>query len=1484
MGKLITDIDLSTKDLQGLGNADAIAALFTRLGYNTNERVKQTAEALRIAGELKDRVQKIERISSDENLLQVYLFELKTVTVANTKDLSRVFRDFAVPYVVLVLTTPDYDRVDFVIPQKDAPKDGKRKIGSSQTAQVRPRTLTIERRGADREALTVPLRVLRRFTYTEGDAFAQYDKLLAAYTIADWSEPEFNNRALFADHFLRSRLPEFPEWKDDPKPAYKVLLDLYLGARAKFAGQKEEKIRRELLEPALKALGFAAQAGKKAGSDEHKADYLLHGDTAKGEAFAFCLAYPWDRFLDGKDYGRDDESPEENPGQLVVSLLEHDVAPWAIVTNGRIWRLYSKKTHAKATNYYEMDLEEVLSHPDGGDPFRFFWHFFRAEAFRLKETTKDGESRRQCFLDRVLTGSEDYAKQLGEALKERVFEDIFPHLAEGFIAKIREEEGKGADLSREGLDEVYEGTLVLLYRLLFLLYAEARDLLPVKEVRGYYETSLTKLRKEVAEKAKNVRGEDQDEANLKKAYSESGFGLYGRLQELFAVIDKGDPERNVPLYNGGLFITDPGKNDDAAEARAARFLLAHKVPDRHLAFALDKLARDVDEKGGGLVPVDYKSLGVRQLGSIYEGLLEFKLHIAGEKLGVTKEKSREVYVPFKELSEKEQQRAERASKIVPKGHAYLENDKRERKATGSYYTPDYIVKYIVENTVGPVLKEKFDRLRDELRAAEKWHRDSVKFAEQKGESKEKYTVGDAVENKWRWLVDDLFDVKVLDPAMGSGHFLVEAVDFVTDKALDYLSPFKWNPVTAHLEYMRRAIRQEMQAKEIVIDEGRLTDVNLLKRQILKRCVYGVDLNPMAVELAKVSLWLHCFTLGAPLSFLDHHLRCGNSLIGVTEEEVKKAQSGQMNLLSGTHLAATKTAVGGMLRVSKLSDVTAGQVHESQEAYQSALKALEPEKRLFDVYTSQWFGNEPTKSGKGKKASGYNRVEEFLRGSHVAQWIADPTKVRLSKDEQDIVRKTTEAAREHRFFHWELEFPEVFFGPREGTETVIERRPDGGFDAVVGNPPYVRVQELRKTDPAIADFLALRYASAVKNFDLYLPFFELGLVLARHGATYIAPNKWFSTDYGEGLRKLVVTRQALSRVVDFGDYQVFDGVTTYTSIVTFARRPGDSFQFIDASSGDVHVTAETRPSASLLKDGSTWSFASGAEAELMERLLNAKHKPLSVYRDRAFQGLRTSDNSVYALQEQGAPRKGLLKVESKATGKTHLLEHGLLKPLLSGDEIRAFNLKHTGQWLLFPYKVNQTKPSLISKKTLQADYPATWAYLTICEQRLRERERGRMDHDGWWGYIYPKNLDQFGRPKIMLPDYHDRPAAALDLDGRYYSITAYCVTLKPGAPLSLPVLACLLNSRLLFWLLAQIGTALQRGFVRFMPQYLDRLPIAAPNIQQAVQLERLAAKAMKDGFEGVEDELNRLIYELYGLTNDDVAIVEGRDERSSYNSA
>lgn len=1141
------DREIRADDIQTLSTPDGIVGFFSTLGYETSARIKQSPANLGITTDtLIKEIRHIELIANQEGLLQVYLFELSSVTVANTQALTRIFRNRVGNY--LLVLTSDYRRIDFVLFERLLPREQEEGIGSKQ-ASVRPRTLTIDRLKPSR----IDTRVLGRFSYTESDPIAQYEKLQAAY-IAEWSEEFFNNRALFSDYFLLERLRDSAEWKENVKASYGRFRELYRDANSAWAGKPEKEFRKGFLESVFKALGFEFKECKAADDAGRDPDYFFYKDKSD-KPLCLCLTYPWFRSLDGKDYTRDKDTPDENPGATVVSLLDRGDADWVIVTNGKYWRLYSSKAHSRATNYYEIDLEEVLARLDPEESFRYFFLFFRMEAF----LTLEGAT----FLDKLLKGSKEYAKKLGERLKKRVFEEIFPYFAEGFISHIRDARGV-KELSQAELDGVFHGTLTFLYRLLFILYAEARNLLPAKELRGYHNISLANIKKMVADKLGEMAYDSRD--LLKETpFSADSTALYDSLQSLFKAIDAGEPSMNVPAYNGGLFMTAVPSDDETQEAINAGFLIENKIPDKYLALGLDLLARDEDDKTFKHVFIDYKSLGVRHLGSIYEGLLEFHLRIAPEKMAICEGKKTEEIISYKEAVKQKKKilksgRGKSAEeRILPKDAVYLENTKHERKATGSYYTPDYIVKYIVENSVGPVLKERFEALTPKFREAQKAYREAIRrkeaFEKQglKGDNPEKIAF------TYEALVNDLFDLKVLDPAMGSGHFLVEAVDFITDKMIDFLNGFPWNPVMATIRETRETILRAMEAQNITIDEGRLNDLNLLKRHVLKRCIYGVDLNPMAVELAKVSLWLDCFTLGAPLSFLDHHLKCGNSLIGATVAEVKEAVEPK-NIMSskfskaasatewktveatvdqftlfGGRFAGLMLATDLMRHVGELSDVTAAQVKESRAEYRRANDTLAPFKRILDLYVSQWFGNGADSKAK-KKKSASSRALEFLRSGDVEAFInnKDLNKLleKLSEGDRKIVTTALNAAGDKRFFHWELEFPEVFYG--KGMEKEYP-----GFDAVVGNPPYdvLASEELGfdvSQDLEFFENTTLFEAAIRGKKNLYKLFICRGIALTKKlgGFSFIVPMALLGDDQSAGVRRYLLEKTGLVRIESF----------------------------------------------------------------------------------------------------------------------------------------------------------------------------------------------------------------------------------------------------------------------------------------------------------------------------------------------------------------
>lgn len=1096
--------DITESDILSLASADDVVRFFAKLGYNTNVRTKQTPANINITGdEISRQISSVELVADQEGLLQVYLFELRSVTVAATQTIARALRNLPVN-ILMVLTTSDYERIDFVLLEKVAPKEGKKWPMAKQVGVV-PRVLSVKRHSPDRKEM----RLLRRMHYTEQDPWAQYAKLVSAFSMIGWTEEFYINRALFSDYVLNNRLRSTPDWKDNPSIVFREFTKICYKAGTYHSEKKDsEFFMNKFVEPVLDALGFHLKQNGAPHDKEEKMveepDYHLYVSEKKDKAVGGLCAYPWDRSLDNIDDVRDPERGARIPGQYVVRLLEKGDLPWIVVTNGKFWRLYTQKTHSKATEFYEVDLEEILAMEDPQEAFRYFWLLFRAEAFRPKPHSIEGETKEVCLLDYLLLESETYARELGEKLKDNIFKNIFPKLAKGFIVRMGGP-GKYLTMSEKDRDkelsQVFRGTLTFLYRVLFLNYAESRDLLPVREVRGYWEVSLQKMKDEIAKKSGEIR--DKVAENIRKGYAASGTTLYDRLTELFEIVDKGAPRLNMPTYNGGLFFTDPSATDESMEATNARFLKLNKIPDRFLAEGIDLMARELDEKTTRLEFIDYKSLGVRQLGSIYEGLLEFNIRVAPEDMAVVKGKKAEKVVPLAE--------AKKPKDVIKKGEVYLENDRHERKTTGSYYTPDYIVKYIVENTVGPVLAERLEKLRPKLRS----HSPEPS------------------------LVDELFEVRVLDPAMGSGHFLVEAVDFITDRLVNYLSRFPNNPVQMEIERTRQEILSEMDKRGIVVDPARLTDLNILRRHVLKRCIYGVDLNPMAVELAKVSLWLHCFTLGAPLSFLDHHLKCGNSLIGAKVDEVAEAvESGQMTLLSTSRFGGVNKATDMMLRIGELSDVTPDQVMKSRENYKTALTMIEPYKRMLDVYTSRWFGNDVQTVGRGKTRKTVDMALAFLKSGSSETWLRNlEVSSGLRPEYGEVVEIAMNAAQNRvwRFFHWELEFPEVWF-------VKGKRKENPGFDAVVGNPPYgyrtfgdfstyLREQMHVGKSENIAEYFIQKSIEITSKYGLY------GMILPKQ-LTYVPT--WSK------IRSRIVGRFDLKLIIDATE--AFEGVLLEQAII------------------------------------------------------------------------------------------------------------------------------------------------------------------------------------------------------------------------------------------------------------------------------------------------------------------------------------------------
>jgi len=906
-----------------------------------------------------------------------------------------------------------------------------------------------------------------------------------------------NNQNLFATHYLTERLPLLTEWQADLTTTLAKIKKLYSQAKVVASKWNEAQTESDFIRPILDALGweFIAQATYAKSGKRNTPDYALFADAeTKKRAYlrkdkpdfyslasAICDAKYWGRALDAEspDDSRDALS-NTNPSFQIINYLVNTDRPWGILTNGKTWRLYAQRVRSRTTTFLEIDLSAALE-ADNEIALDLFVLFFREESYRIDPTS--GKS----FLDRVFSESVEYAVEVQDELKALVFEQVAPLIVTGFVAWRQNEKGIQSE-SQEALAMLYKATLVVLYRLLFLFYAESRNLLPVQDTIGYGQLSLAQLCRNIAQKKTDGL-----------PFGETSTLIWDSLASLFRVVAKGDPALRVPVYNGGLFVDRP--------LNGAVTLQDLKVADRYLADAIDLLARRYSTPTQQASFIDYKDLDVRHLGSIYEGLLEFQPRIE-------------------------------------QGKAVLVNDKGQRKSTGSYYTPDYVVKHIVVNTLGPVVAAREDR----FRAIQTGLESTRKRLKRESNPTRNRNLQHRLKELSEQAISALLDIRVCDPAMGSGHFLVEAVGYLTDRFAMLLSEYPANPVIKLIEQMRRQICDNLLTQGIDPDLSQLDDKHLLKRMVIKRCIYGVDLNLMAVELAKLALWLDSFTIGAPLSFLNHHLRHGNSLIGTRAETVQrelevepaKARNGKrvaeglsQGHLFGSAFSGMLNATSLMRDIATLSDATMEEVEQSAERYALFEKEILPYKRVLDIWLSYQFGIKDAK--------------DFLRlyGQDALSAVMGDES-RISPQYREAIYQSRRLHAEQRFFHWDLEFPEVFV---DLVNSQWGANP--GFDAILSNPPYVDVSPKGYYE---------REFVCGSSGNLYAYMLEIsGKLIARGGRLgVIVPLSLVCSERMGKLRKWVEDNFSDIAAANFGirPAKIFPNVDQRVTIL-FARRKSDS---------------------------------------------------------------------------------------------------------------------------------------------------------------------------------------------------------------------------------------------------------------------------------------------------------------------------------------
>jgi type I restriction-modification system DNA methylase subunit len=689
------------------------------------------------------------------------------------------------------------------------------------------------------------------------------------------------------------------------------------------------------------------------------------------------------------------------------------------------------------------------------------------------------------------------------------------------------------------------------------------------------------------------------------------------------------------------------------------------------------------------------------------------------------------------------------------GHSIEIEEKPEvRKAGGVYYTPDYIVDYIVENTVG----EKINGTGSDGPRTPRG--------------------GKADSGVKPFTPEEIASLKILDPACGSGSFLIGAYDYL---------------ILYHLEYYLKSKtrRDKAQSAGIIYEagEGKYKLSTKTKSEILVNNIFGVDIDQQAVEVTKLSL-----------------------LLKVLEDE---------NL-----------------------------------EYKEKLFKTEQLHMLPDLSANIKCGNS-------------------LIGS---DYYADKN--------MDLFGSTE--MRKVNVFDWEKAFPSATLRERGGKQagsevkrSVSEAEP-WGFDCVIGNPPYVR-QELLGDD---FKKYAKKYETYAGTADLYVFFIEKAHKLLKPGGRfgYIVANKWMRANYGQALRRFISSKAKIEKIIDFGELPVFQDASTFPAIVITSNiKPEGKQNFIyapikrlsfDNLPAEVSRIGQELSEKALGDDN--WILASNESINIIEKMKNAGI-PLGEYvEDKIYRGVLTGLNEAFVIDE--ATKNRLIAEDPKSAE--------IIKLFANGDDIRKYEIRNKGRYLILIPQGWTNKQTKDKNKWIwfEDSYPAIAKHLKPFHEKAEKRwDKG----DYWWELRSCDYYDKFSEPKIVYPDIAKESRFSFDTDCFYITNTAYFI---PGVSV---VLAAVLNSKAIWFyyksIAAALGDADKGGRLRFFTQYMLTLPIPnmnTPKLSEAVliriesqkqfQFAKIDSdrKILQQKIDAVDSQIDRLVYELYGLSEDEIRIVEG----------
>ncbi|WP_114751866.1 Eco57I restriction-modification methylase domain-containing protein [Pleomorphovibrio marinus] len=754
------------------------------------------------------------------------------------------------------------------------------------------------------------------------------------------------------------------------------------------------------------------------------------------------------------------------------------------------------------------------------------------------------------------------------------------------------------------------------------------------------------------------------------------------------------------------------------------------------------------------------------------------------------------------------------------GHIF-ENLLEDNKDKGAYYTPKEIVSYMCQESLIEYLKTQLPEIDEN--ALQRLVR------EKEVSTISKSHLGE-VDTK-------LKDVKICDPAIGSGAFpmgLLQEI-FSIREIVSYEIDLPWNPAKA-------------------------------KEDIIQNSIYGVDIEKGAVDIARLRFWLSLVVdrdRPQALPNLDYKIVVGNSLVPKFDGEIIEIDWER------------KDSVGaGKKFVTQLQETLIAITQKQKKFFDPNLKAkrelvLEIRNLKLDALINQLSFNKEKFQNTTPIKGGFDPTptdKKFNLDRELRIKGLESTIKRLKK-----LQDKHQEAFEH--FDWRLDFPEIL------NDTIAKRY---GFDIVIGNPPYLRVQGIRDKYPNEVDYYLKKYDSATGRFDLYALFTERSYqLLSKTGVlNFIQPDKWTNADFGNGLRKKLSKK--VNRLISFGQSQVFN-VSTYSSLI-WIQFKDLKFTKYHSIENELHTEVEIQKYLSSLTEDDfseidntafseePWIFMTSKSGGVMG-LISAHSNKVSDFFSNVSQGIVSVGDDIFIME--GQIQGGLFKGYSHKTNSTVEIESDLMKPLLRGDDVRKYYPLVNRAYVVYPHFEYDGKTMPYSEEEFKKRFPKAYKYFLPYKVELTEKKiKYKTNSKYWYSLHRSREMNLFKSEKIVTPEISLGSNMTLDTSGFFHNTQVYSLVKKTEIDIDIRVFLAILNSSVTWYYLKSTGAILRGGYFRFKTKYLEPFPIPnmmkgvfEPLIQLVDYLLFISAKEVKEPNVKLMTSyyiqiLDGIIYELY----------------------